>query len=142
VAIAAFRPLTAASAVAVPTVDQYVPANSFALAAKEEGDGSVVLSWPSQRAHGAHVVYEIFREPTDGLVCTLRRHSAAVCVFQSDGVNDFLVPLIRTAATSFRDHPDPGPWVYRVAATISGDPKVSGDLMLLSRAAPITESAY
>jgi hypothetical protein len=142
-AIAAFRPLTAASATGVPAADQYVPANSFALTAKTEGDGSVVLSWPAHHAYGARVAYEIFRTPVDGLVCTPQRHAATRCVFYSDGLRHLLDPLTQTTATSYRDHPDPGPWVYRVAATISsGGPIGIGDFMLLSRAASITESAY
>lgn len=142
-AIAAFRPLTAPSATEVPALDQYVPVNAFALTAKEQGDGSVVLSWRGQDTLGARVGYEIFREPKDGLECTLRPHAAALCTFYSDAWNHVLIPLTRTSSTSFRDHPDPGPWVYRVAATISPyGPSNSGNLLLLSRAVTLNVSAY
>jgi hypothetical protein len=142
-AILAFHPLTTPSATEVPVLDQYLPVNVFPLAAKEKGDGSVVLSWPSQNAHGARVRYAVFREPTDGLECTLRRHAAALCTYYTDYFNSFLIPYVRTNATTFRDHPDPGTWVYRVVATIS--PKGAtgqGNFILMSRAAQLTVTAY
>ncbi len=142
-AIAAFHPLTKPSATEVPVLDQYVPVNGFALAAMQEGDGSVVVSWPGQGAHGAKLGYEIFREPTDELACTSRRHAAALCIFYSDFLNSRLVPISVTRGTSFRDHPDPGKWVYRVAATVAASgPPGRGNFMVVSRAAQITATAY
>jgi hypothetical protein len=135
-AIVAFRPLTTPSATEVPDYDQYVPANTFPLTARQEGDGSVVLSWPNQNASGARVRYAIFRGPTDQLACIPRHHAAALCVFYSDAYNHFLIPLAWTRAMAFRDHPDPGRWVYRVVATNSAD------FLLVSRAAKLTASAY
>ena len=142
-AVAAFRPLTTPNAAVIPDLDQYAPANAFPLAARPKGDGSVALSWPSQNAHGARVRYAIFRDPTNGLTCTPRSHAAAVCAFYSDAYNHFLTPLTWTRSTSFRDHPEPGHWVYRVAATVSPDgPAYYGDHVLLSTAAPVSVSAY
>jgi hypothetical protein len=142
-AIAAFRPLTAPSAVDLPELDQYIPANAFSLSAREEGDGSIVLTWPDQNAHGTRAGYAVFRERTDGLTCTPRQHAAALCVFYSDPVRRRLTPLGRTAATTFTDHPKPGWWVYRVVATLSPyGPSNEGNFMALSRAAKIRASAY
>jgi hypothetical protein len=129
-AIALFSPLTAPAAVDVPLLDQYVPANAFALTAKEKGDGSVVLSWPSQAAHGGRVQYTIYREATDILACAPVRHAGAQCDFT------LVPPLATTKLTSYRDHPSPGPLVYRVVAT------VYGDLTLMSTAGKLTESSY
>jgi hypothetical protein len=143
VALAAFRPLTTPSATEVPAIDQYVPVNVFALTAKQKPDGSIVVSWPRQDANGTRVAYQVFREPTDGLECTLRRHAAALCTYYTDTFNSLLVPLQRTASTTFRDHPQPGTWIYRVAATTSpGGTGGIGNFMTLSRPAQVTATAY
>jgi hypothetical protein len=142
-AIAAFPPLTAQVATDVPLANQYVPTNTFPLAARELGDGSIVLTWPSQDERGTRVRYAVFRAPTDRLSCTPRSHAATFCVFFSDAAHTKLVPIAWTQATSFRDHPSPGPWVYRVAATVSPyGPKEHDNLIELSRAARITASAF
>jgi hypothetical protein len=128
--MALFSPLATPAAVDIRLLDQYLPANAFPLTASQKGDGSVVLSWPNQNAHGSRVQYAIFREPTDLLTCQPVSHAGTEC--------NFALParLAATASTSYRDHPDPGPWVYRVVATISAD------FILMSRAAKLTASAY
>jgi hypothetical protein len=142
-AIAAFRPLTAPDAAEVPAFDQYVPTNVFPLQATVGGDGSVLLRWPSQDRHGSRAGYNVFRTPTDGLRCVLRRHAAALCTFYTDYLNSRVRPLVRTARTSFRDHPPAGTWVYRVAATTSpGGPAGLGNFMAMSRAARVTVRPY
>ena len=143
VAIAAFSPLTAPAAADVESVDQYVPANSFPLATRQLGDGSVVLSWPDQNTQGTRVLYASFREPKDGLTCAPVPHAAAHCVFFSDLATQALTPQFWTRSTIFRDHPDPGPWVYRVVATVSPKGPIEwGDFMLISRPARVRVSAY
>ena len=143
VAVAAFSPLTAPAAADVESVDQYVPADSFPLATRELGDGSVVLSWPDQNSQGTRVVYGIFREPKDELTCSPVPHAATHCVFFSDPILQTLTPQFWTRATTFRDHPSPGRWVYRIVATADPDgPVPFGDFMVISRPARVSVSAY
>jgi hypothetical protein len=141
-AIAALRPLATPEATRVPNIDQYVPVNSFPLSATARPGGAVVLRWPSRGASGARPGYTIFRSPSDGLVCTQHVHSAASCNFFSDPSRIELIPLDRTAATSYRDTPGPGRWVYRVAATVApSGPRYPGNFFELSKPATVQAGA-
>ena len=135
IAIAAFHPLTAPTAAQVPTTDQYVPAGTFPVSALLNGDGSVSLAWPAQSAHGTRVSYLVFRTSGDHLDCPLRPHAASPCTYYTDPEHGKLVPLAHTSTPSFRDHPPPQQWVYRVAATVSPSRRDhGGDFLLLSAA--------
>jgi hypothetical protein len=137
-AIAASSPLVAPAATKVPSLDQYVPANTFTLTARKKSDGSVVLRWPSQNGGSARVGYAVFRENEDNLVCPLLPHAAAACVFYSDPFNHLLSPTGRSKSTTFRDRPPLGHWVYRVAATVSPyGPTNGGNFMAFSRPATV-----
>ena len=142
-ATAVFRPLEAPTTAEINDIDQFAPANVFALASKLGGDGSVALSWPNQNTHGTRLEYAIFRSPTDELACTTHRQAAALCTFYTDTYNHTLAPIAWVRTTSFRDHPKPGPWVYRIVATASPvGPAEGGDFIVISRPAPVSVSAY
>jgi hypothetical protein len=130
------RPLNSPSAVGVPSVDQYAPANTFPLSATATARGIVELRWPSQDARGARAGYEIFREPWDGIICP----GSHGCVFYSDPHPSMHVlnPVGSSATTSFRDRPGPGHWIYRVAATVAlNGPRNYGNYLALSRRADV-----
>jgi hypothetical protein len=130
------QPLNSPSAVAVPSVDQYAPANTFPLSATARPDGIVELRWPSQDAHGARAGYEIFREPWDGIVCP----GAHGCEFYSDPRPwmHVLIPTGASRTTFFRDRPGPGHWIYRVAATVAlNGPRHYGNYLAFSRRADV-----
>jgi hypothetical protein len=126
-AIAAFHPLRAPRAAEVATLDQYAPAGTFKLAARVEGDGSVVLSWPAQGGQGARVSYIVLRTHDDSLACSPVPHGASQCLYYTNQDRHVLVPLAHTFIPRFRDHPPPSePWVYRVAVLVAPWPPAGG----------------
>jgi hypothetical protein len=130
---AVLPPLASASAADVPSLDQYVPANTFPLTATTRPGGTVVLSWPSQDAARARIGYAVFREPWDGLRCVAGAHGRRSCTFFSDPRMQIVSPTALTPRTSYRDRPGAGHWIYRVAATVSlKGPTKFGNLMALS----------
>jgi hypothetical protein len=128
------QPLRGPSAAAIPSLDQYVPANAFALTATVRRGGIVELRWPSQDARGARTGYQVFREPWNGLICP----GAHGCEFYSDPRPwmHVLIPTGASRTTFFRDRPGPGLWIYRVAATVDPrGPRYVGSFTALSNRA-------
>jgi hypothetical protein len=137
-AFGAISPLRTPSATRLPNLNQYAPANTFALSTAVDGTGRVVVRWPSQDASGARAGYLIFREQRDGLECLPVRHAASNCFYFSEPERARLEPVGRSQSTSFVDRPGPGRWIYRVAATISpSGPRDYGNYFLLSRPATV-----
>jgi hypothetical protein len=132
---AVLPPLASATAATVPSLDQYVPANSFPLTATTRPGGTVVLRWPSQDAARARIGYVVFREPWEGLQCVAAAHGRRTCTFYSDprSFMRILNPTALTPRTSYHDRPGPGHWIYRVAATVGlRGPTKWGNFMALS----------
>jgi hypothetical protein len=79
------------------------------------------------------VSYAVFREPWDGLTCTTS------CSFYSDPhpSTPVLSPLLWTNATTFRDRPGRGRWVYRVAAAVAPSVPAVPDTAVLSGNSPV-----
>ena len=115
-----------------------VPANAFPLTARVDGSGGVLLRWPDQQTGRVRVGYAIFRESEDGLVCRLRRHGAADCLFYANPTFHTIDPVGLTGARAFRDDPGRGRWVYRVAVRAGplGQP-ARGDFVLLSESVDV-----
>ncbi len=112
------------------TASLFMPANTFPLHASVHGS-SVILSWPSQSAHGSRVRYTLVRGSGDPLVCSRPPHGAEVCALGPNG------GIGGTHKTTFKDTPPPGSWTYRVQV-ISSVPPISSDMILLSRPATAT----
>jgi hypothetical protein len=140
---ALLRPLSAPSATRVPAIDQYIPANTFALTASTRPSGTVVLRWPSQATNGTRMSYAIFREPWDGLTCGRGGSRRLSCAYYSDPRTSMqlLHPTAWSLSTSYRDRPGPGHWVYRVVATADQQgPPAHGNYVALSRRADASAS--
>src|SRR5262249_953470 len=142
---ALLHPLSAPRAAGVPSLDQYVPANTFPLTATAAPGGTVVLRWPSQAANGTRTSYAIFREQPAGLTCPPGRFGASSCTYFSDPrpSMQLLSPTSWSyVTTSYRDRPGPGHWVYRVAATVDpSGPPAYGNFIALSRSATVQVGA-
>ncbi len=134
VSLVLMNPLVKPAAVRFANVDQYVPANAFALSSKPEGSREVLLSWPSQQASSTHVSYVVFRAAQDPVACALLVHAAANCDFFTDRFEQAVIPTAQTVRTSWLDEPGAGHWVYRVALRASPSQHAYfGDYLMLSR---------
>ena len=71
------------------------------------------LSWRPQKHDPAAVFYTVLRTntPNGAVFCAGRLNNA------SDNCQLAMQALASTRATSFVDHPGPGPWTYRIGVS-------------------------